>query len=140
LRAEAVFGNMGKRPPLRGGDGQERSCARCLEISRNRTCEIYLGIAVALWSMFVEVGESRYSTQITAPDPSAAIAALLESGGLIQTLAGLSKDGWPERFAADDIVLFIPMDGLVNMHLCQIGREGKYITVTFARTVEDAST
>ena len=90
---------------------------------------------MALWSLFVEVGDTRYSTQVTADDPRSAMRRLMTSGGLKQVLARLGKEGWPPRFSARDIVLLIPMDGLVNMYLCQFGRSGKYVSVVLARTV-----
>ncbi len=34
-----------------------------------------------------------------------------------------------------DVILLIPMDGLSNMYLCQIGRDGKYVSVVMVRTV-----
>ena len=34
-----------------------------------------------------------------------------------------------------DIVALMPMEGLVNMYLCQLGREGEYVSVVMARTV-----
>ena len=89
---------------------------------------------VALWSLFVEVGDLRYSTQVTADEPRSAVDELLRSHGFRDKLAGMSKDGWPSSFTSDDVVLLMPMDGLVNMHLCQLGREGKYVSVVMART------
>jgi hypothetical protein len=90
---------------------------------------------MALWSLFVEVGRTRYSTQVTADDPKAAIRSFLASGGLKGTLKGLAGEGWPRSFAMKDVFAFLPMDGLINMYLCQLGRKGKYVSVVLARTV-----
>jgi len=90
---------------------------------------------MALWSLFVEVGGERYSTQVAAPTPRAAIKRFLTTPGLKQVLARLSKDGWPASFSMRDNLTLIRMDGLINMHLCQLVREGKYVSVVMVRTV-----
>lgn len=92
---------------------------------------------MALWSLFVEVGSRlRYSTQITAPTPRAAIRRFLTGRGLItHDLARLSRAGWPASFSMRDVSLLMPMEGLTNMYLCQIGRNGKYVSVVMVRTV-----
>ncbi|HLK71379.1 MAG TPA: hypothetical protein VKT19_05450 [Steroidobacteraceae bacterium] len=92
---------------------------------------------MALWSLFVEVGSKlRYSTQIPAPTPRAAIRRLLSPRGLIShDLARLSKSGWPKAFSMRDVLSLVPMEGLINMYVCQIERNGKHISVILARTV-----
>ena len=90
---------------------------------------------MALWSLFVTVGDEKYSTQVVADSPRGAIRRFLHTGGLKETLSRLGSTGWPAKFSVKDVVLFIPMDGLVNMYLCQLGREGKYVSVVMARTV-----
>jgi hypothetical protein len=93
---------------------------------------------VALWSLFVEVGEQRYSAQVIADDPKGAVAAFLRSGGLRDTLANLSKGGWPREFTIDNVIYLVPMEGLINMHLCQLGVGGKYVSVVMARTESES--
>jgi len=90
---------------------------------------------MALWSMFVEIEGVRYSTQVTASDARGAIRVFLKTSGLKECIGKLSSKGWPASLSMKDIVLFLPMEGLVNMHLCQVGREGKYVSVVMARTV-----
>ena len=90
---------------------------------------------MALWSLFVEVGHLRYSTQVTADDPRAAIRRFLKTGSLREVLQRLSDKGWPASFSTKDIVAFIPMDGLTNMYLCEFAQKGKYASVVMARTV-----
>ena len=94
---------------------------------------------MALWSLFVEVGTKRYSTQTHAASAKAAVGQFLKSS-LPQFLKMPEFHNWPESFSTKDIVLFTAMDGLTNMYLCQIGREGKYISVTLARTVSRQQT
>jgi hypothetical protein len=90
---------------------------------------------VALWSMFVEVGAERYSTQFTASDPRGAITELLASSGFLEMASKIRNGaGRPLQFTAADILYIVPMEGLTNMHLCQLGREGKYASVVMART------
>jgi hypothetical protein len=91
--------------------------------------------SVALWSLFVDAGGERYTTQITADNPKLAVQRLLASSGLADMLKRRTSDGWPGSFTAEDIHLLIPMEGLVNVHLCQLGREGKYVSVVMAETV-----
>jgi hypothetical protein len=90
---------------------------------------------MALWTMFVEVGEFRYSTQVTAADARGAIRKLLGTGGVKKAIANLYPDNWPNSYSMRDVVALLPMEGLVNMYLCQLGREGKYVSVVMARTV-----
>lgn len=84
--------------------------------------------------MFVEVGAERYSTQFTAVDPPGAIAELLSSGGFRELAAKSSHRDAPVEFSVGDILYIVPMEGLINMHLCQLGRNGKYASVVMART------
>jgi hypothetical protein len=90
---------------------------------------------MALWSLFVEGGGQSFSTQVTAENPKNAISSFLQSGGLRQWLKSRSGEGYPPLFSPSDIVLFAPMDGLINMHLCQMARDGKHLSVVMARTV-----
>ena len=86
--------------------------------------------------MFVEVGPERYSTQFTAEDPPGAVAELLSSGGFRELAAKLSNVGDPVEFSIEHVLYIVPMEGLTNMHLCQLGRDGKYASVVMARTEE----
>jgi hypothetical protein len=90
---------------------------------------------MALWSLFVEVGDNRYSTQVSAADAKGAIQRFLATPGLRQTLASLSAKGWPPSFSMGDVYVLTPMEGLTNMYLCQLGLRGKYVSVILARTV-----
>ena|SRR5437660_8680271 len=90
---------------------------------------------MALWSLFVQVGSKGYSTQVSAPTARKAIDVFLEKKSLPDYLKSLSADGWPSSFSKQDVILFTSMDCLINMYLCQLGRRGKYITITMARTV-----
>jgi hypothetical protein len=95
---------------------------------------------MALWSLFVEVGTERYSTQVRAVSARAAMATFLKGSSLSQVLGGSKFKGWPKSFSMKDVILFIAMDGLVNMYLCQLGQEGNYVSVTLARTVSRQQT
>ena len=90
---------------------------------------------MALWSLFVEVGDNRYSTQVSAADAKGAIQRFLATSGFRQTLASLSAKGFPPSFSMSDVHLLIPMEGLTNMYLCQLGQRSKYVSVILARTV-----
>ena len=91
---------------------------------------------MALWSLFVDVENVlRYSTQVSAIDAEAAVAEFLALDSLKDALAAHTDKGWPPSFSTGDVFLLIPMDGLTNMYLCQLGRAGKYVSITLARTV-----
>lgn len=90
---------------------------------------------MALWSLFVTVGDENFSTQVVADSPRGAIRCLLQTGGLKETLSRLGATGWPAKFSVKDIFVLIAIEDLVNMYLCQLGREGKYVSVVMARTV-----
>jgi len=87
-----------------------------------------------LYSLFVNCeGVGHFSTQASADTPKGAVGRFLEMPALRQFLG--RADGWPLDLSSADIVLFIPMEDLVNMHLCQLGRQGKYVQITIVRTV-----
>jgi len=89
---------------------------------------------MALYSMFVScTGVGDFSTQIRADTPRDALREFLRGTSLREFLA--KQKDWPKKFSEKDIVLFIPMDGLINMYLCQFGRDGKYVSVKLALTV-----
>jgi hypothetical protein len=85
---------------------------------------------MALWSLFVELEGACYSSQMRGDTPAEAISSFLGGG----SIEGFTDNKF--SFTPEDIVLFIPMDGLVNMHLCQVGRRGEYASITMALTVE----
>ena len=60
----------------------------------------------------------------------------LEGKGLAECLAKCASEGWPDAFSVDDVIAFIPMDGLTNMHLCQLHRAGKYVDIILVQTAE----
>ena len=95
---------------------------------------------MALWSLFVEVGSERYCSQVQAASAKAAMVKFLKGASLSQVLGGSKFKAWPKSFSMKDVVLFIAMDGLINMYLCQLGREGNYVSVTLARTVSRQQT
>ena len=85
---------------------------------------------MALYSMFMELqGVDSFSTQVTANTPKNAVRKFLR-------WFVVKKKQWPKRFSEKDILLLIPMTGLVNMHLCQLGRNGEYITLTIVLTAK----
>jgi hypothetical protein len=91
-------------------------------------------LIMALYSMFVDCdGLGSFSTQLSSPTPQSAVRKLLK-GTAIYEFCAKQKD-WPKNFSDKDISLFIPMNCLVNMHLCQISRKGKYVSVTLVKTV-----
>jgi hypothetical protein len=90
---------------------------------------------MALWTMFVEVEDVRYSTQVTATDARGAVRKLLGTDGVKKAIGRVNAGNWPASFSMRDVLVLLPMDGLVNMYLCQLGRKGKYVSVVMARTV-----
>ena len=89
---------------------------------------------MALWSLTVEIGEERFNAQLTASEPHGAIGELLASRGFRELAAKALAGARSAEFTIDDILYLIPMEGLVNMHLCQLRREGKYASVVMAPT------
>jgi hypothetical protein len=100
---------------------------------------------MALCSLFVNCeGVGSFGTQIVADAPRNAVRDYLLQNGLYEFLAVRGKQlpkkldkaiSANEKFSEKDIFVFTPMDGLVNMDLCQLGRDGKYITIIVAETV-----
>lgn len=90
---------------------------------------------MALWSLHVEVSGKHYSTQIVAETPKAAMRVFFKGGSLASFLRIWKLASYPTTFASKDIWCLVPMDGLRNMYFCQIGKEGKYVSVTLVRTV-----
>jgi hypothetical protein len=90
-----------------------------------------------LISCFITVqGEAVY-TQVQAETIREAIRTLLAQG----TIADFFGSRLPElrlrlNFSETDIVLFTTMEGLTNLWLCQVGRDGVYASIVLAPTVE----
>ena len=42
----------------------------------------------------------------------------------------------PSTLAERDVVLIIPMNGMINRYLCQLGRAGTYMSVALVRTMD----
>jgi hypothetical protein len=90
---------------------------------------------VPLWSLMIRLeGNGGFSTQVSAPTPNRAVRLFLEGNSLPQYLASCAGKDWPETFAVEDVIAFIPMDGLTNMHLCQAHRNGKYMDIILVKT------
>jgi hypothetical protein len=85
---------------------------------------------MALWSLFVDVEGYRFSSQARGDTPREAVSEFFTSGSVERH----SKNAL--SFGIGDIVLLVPMTPLVNMHLCQAGRDGKYVSIIMALTVE----
>ena len=89
-----------------------------------------------LWSLIMRLeGNGGFSTQVSAPTPNRAIRLFLEGQSLPQYLAKCGE-GWPKAFSVEDVVALIQMDGLSNMHLCQLHRAGKYMDIIAVKTAE----
>ena len=91
---------------------------------------------MALWSLMINLdGGGSFGTQVSAPTPNRALRFFLEGSSLSRFLQ-TAGPGWPATFRVDDVVAFLPMTGLKEMHLCQLGRDGKYASVMLVKTVE----
>ena len=91
---------------------------------------------MVLWSLMVNLdGGGSFGTQVSAPTPNRALRLFLEGSSLPQFLRTAGPE-WPDNFRLDDIVAFLPMTGLKDMHLCQLGRQGKYASVMLVKTWE----
>lgn len=93
---------------------------------------------MALYSAFVEAGSERYSTQIEAASAHEAFKVFCVSI-YNDTVSGLKASDAPNSLSAADMIHVTKMDGLTNMWFCQAGRDGKYVSVTMARTVARAA-
>ena len=89
---------------------------------------------MAQYSLHVELeGVSSFSTQMQAKNVPSVVRLVLEGKAIADVLEALPT--WPQCFTERDIFLLIPMTGLINMYLCQLGRDGKYVSITISRTV-----
>ncbi len=90
-----------------------------------------------LVTAFIAFQGNTTSTQIQVQSLSEAIPSLLKRGTLNEfSRAALKPNAEPPQFSEADIVLFIPMEGLTNMWLCQIGRAGIYASIVLTVTAE----
>ena len=89
---------------------------------------------MALYSLVVSChGLGFFNTQVTAGNAMSAAREFLRTPELKRFMAG--RRGWPKSFGKRDIYSFIPMAGKRNLYVCDLGRDGKYISITVARTV-----
>ena len=95
-------------------------------------------VEMALYSAFVEAGSENYCAQIEAASAHEAFRVFCVSI-YNDTVPGLTASDAPNHLTAADIIHVTKMDGLTNMWFCQAGREGKYVSVTMARTVARAA-
>lgn len=89
---------------------------------------------MALWSLVIGVAGKSYSTQVEAESPSDAISMFLAGQSLVSFLRSEGLADWPTDLGPTDITLMVPMQGLVNMFACDVGRNGKYVSITLVRT------
>ena len=93
---------------------------------------------MALWSLFVTVEGASFTSQLRAGSAAKAVGKFLEGRSLYQFIG--RRKGWPRRFTAQDVFCLIPMDGLRNAQLCQLGRGGKYVSIVLVETVATKQT
>lgn len=91
---------------------------------------------MALWSLVTHLDEPSigFATQVQADSAQAALRKLLGGKSLRRFLERNAGAEWPKAFRAKDVVMNTPMTGLVNTHLFQVGRQGKYLTITVVKT------
>ena len=91
---------------------------------------------MALWTMFVEAGELRYSTQVTAANARGAVRTLLGSGAVKRAIGSACAKAWPASYSMRDIVQLDPVSGQRNTYVCGLSK-GKDVSVlvTIVRTV-----
>jgi hypothetical protein len=89
-----------------------------------------------LVTMHVSSGQHRYTNQYDVSGLDQAMPTLLASEGFRQfSTATMPTSAW-EPFSPKDVFLFIPMEGLRNAWLAQVGRPGEYFTVVLVKTHE----
>ena len=91
-----------------------------------------------LWSLVVSVEGAFFTTQLRARTVPRAIGTFLEGKALYQFIG--RRKGWPRRFTGRDVFVLLPMDGLRNAYLCQLGRNGKYVSIVLVNTVTEKQT
>jgi hypothetical protein len=93
--------------------------------------------SMALYSLSVSCqGAGSITCQIEATDPRAALRSFLGGEDLARFLS--AQRGWPKVFSEADIYAFLPVAGMKNVYQCELGRSGKYMSVTLTRTVSRA--
>src|SRR5471032_1975339 len=89
---------------------------------------------MASYSLVVSChGLGFFNTQVAADDAMSAVCEFLRTPDLKRFMTG--RKGWPRSFGERDIYSFIPMAGRRNVYVCDLGRDGKYISITVSRTV-----
>jgi hypothetical protein len=89
---------------------------------------------MALYSLVVSChGIGSFAAQAADADALAAALGFLRGPDLAKFIAG--RKGWPAIFHERDIYSFIPMTQATNAYLCELGRNGKYVSITISRTV-----
>jgi hypothetical protein len=92
---------------------------------------------MALYSLSVSCQRAGSITfQIEAADPRTALRTFLGGEDIARFLSG--QRGWPKVFSEADIYAFLPAAGMKNVYQCELGRSGKYMSVTLVRTVSRA--
>jgi hypothetical protein len=93
---------------------------------------------MALFSLFISCeGAGSFSTQCRAENPHRAIRNFLGTSQLNHFLSVHPE--WPRDFALRDVYAFIPLDGLVNLYFCGLGKKGKYVQIHIVQTVQRSS-
>ena len=80
-------------------------------------------------------GLGRFETQLFAPSVQAAVRRVM-SGQIIRNKLDGAPDGWPRRFTMGDVDTLLSFDRLPNVYLCQLLRNGNYLTLSLLRTTE----
>ncbi len=93
---------------------------------------------MALWSLVIDAGGRRYSTQVEAAEPRDAVAVFLAGESLASFLRSEGLIDWPTDFGPRDVTLMMPMKGLFNMFICDLGRGGNYVSIILVRTETNA--
>jgi hypothetical protein len=89
---------------------------------------------MALYSLVVSChGIGSFAAQAADSDALAAALEFLRGGELAQFIA--DRKGWPANFSERDIYSFIPVPGATNVYQCELGRDGRYVSIAISRTV-----
>ena len=86
--------------------------------------------------MFVEAGDLRYSTQVTAADARGAIRKLLGSGPVKRAIGSVYAKAWPASYSMKDVVQLDQVHGQRNTYFCGLSKgKNASVLVTIVRTV-----